>query len=236
MDQENWTGIVRLHDDICGWHFAGNTVLRDAVGTTVAGVEAQLGQNARIVVTGGIGTQAVPAAILPSRLPLSDLEQAQPRGLIDAVARLLSLGAIAARPNWDGVICVQMHDATHWCQISAGEMVSFQSAVTPLLARALTASDQVDPEAMNDTMSRPERLAVHLRTAQLNGSDAALTGHLLGAELAAMRAYWLGQRMITVGSNRLYADALSGQGVPVTHLSPLESARDGLIALRMLAI
>ncbi len=234
MEKKNWIGIVKLGSDMWGWRFYGNAALDNAVGASIAEVEARLGDKAAMVVTGGGTAQPVPAPVLPPAFPLTDLGQSQPRGVMDAVARLLCAGALASKPNWDGVICLQMQDTTHWCQISAEEVVSFQSALTPVLVRALAGSDQADPDAMNDTMSRPERLAIHLRTAQLNGSDAAVTGHLLGAEMAAMRAYWLGQRVITIGNNRLYADALSGQGVPVEHQSLTDSARDGLIALRSL--
>ena len=125
-----------------------------------------------------------------------------------------------------------MAEVTHWCQISAEEVVSFQSALTPELARALGAADHADLAALTDTMSRPERLALHLRSAELAESADAVAGHLLGAELAAMRPYWLGQQVIVIAQNSLYSEALSSQGVPVETLNPSDAARDGLMALR----
>ena len=125
-----------------------------------------------------------------------------------------------------------MATVTHWCQISADEVVSFQSAVTPQLARLLGAGDRIDSDALADTMSRPERLSLHLRSAMLATAGDALSGHLLGAELAAMRPYWLGQQVIVVAESGLYADALASQGVPVQRIAPRDAAREGLVALR----
>ena len=45
-----------------------------------------------------------------------------------------------------------------------------------------------DTEAVTDSLSRPERLAAHLRSAEVTGNSAALSGHLVGAELAAVLA------------------------------------------------
>ncbi len=46
-------------------------------------------------------------------------------------------------------------------------------------------------------------------------SRARLSGHLIGAELAAARPYWLGQEVVVAGARALaglYGDALSAQG------------------------
>jgi 2-dehydro-3-deoxygalactonokinase len=55
---------------------------------------------------------------------------------------------------------------------------------------------------------------------------------LLGAELAAMRPYWLGQQVIVIAQSGLYSQALAAQGVPVALVHPSDAARDGLVALR----
>jgi 2-dehydro-3-deoxygalactonokinase len=231
MTQDIWIGIEHTADATIGWRFDGATVLQTATGLTPADVAAQLGDGPSLIVGEGNSTQPVPASVLPENLPLSGLSQEKPRGAMCAAARLRVAGALVNRKNWDGVICLPMRDATHWCQISADEVVSFQSALTPVLARSLDASDIADPEAVSDTMSHPERLSVHLRRATLVQAADAVAGHLLGAELAAMRPYWLGQQVIIISQDRLYSSALEQQGVPVDHLHPQDCAQQGLVAL-----
>jgi 2-dehydro-3-deoxygalactonokinase len=233
MTQDIWIGIEHTADATMGWRFDGATVLQTATGPTPADVAAQLGDGPALIVGEGSSTHQVPAPVLPEKLPLSGLSQEKPRGAMPAAARLRIAGALVDRKNWDGVICLPMPDATHWCQISADEVVSFQSSLTPVLARSLGASDHADLEAVADTMSRPERLSVHLRSATLMHASDAVAGHLLGAELAAMRPYWLGQQVIVVSQDRLYSSVLEQQGVPVDHLHPQDCARQGLIALRL---
>ena len=232
MTQDIWIGIEATGGTAHGWRFDGGSVLAEASGATVSDVTAHLGDGPALIVSEGQSAQDVPAPALPETLPVPGLSQEKPRGSLCPAARLRIAGALAARQNWDGAICLPMADVTHWCQISAGEVVSFQSALTPLLARSLGASELADPDALADTMSRPERLALHLRSATLMQSADAVTGHLLGAEMAAMRPYWLGQRMIVIAQNSLYSGALSLQGAPVETLSPQDCAREGLIALR----
>lgn len=237
MAQDQWTGIIAQRDAALGWQFDGRQVVRTLTGRTEDDIMQSCDDRLALIVADGKMAAAVPAAVLPQDRPFGDLTQPQPRGLLPASGRICLAGALASRPDWDGVICLQMPDATHWCQISAAEIVSFQSAVTPFLAKAFgaqveAAQDGAFSEAASDTMSRPERLAVHLRSAQLAGNAAAVAGHLLGAELAAMRAYWLGQRMIVIGPDSRYADLLGQQGVQVDVLSVADCMRDGLIALR----
>lgn len=231
MAQDIWIGIEASEGQAQGWHFDGTRVLSTATGPTIESVTAQLGDGPALFVKAGQATQPAPAPVLSDALPLPDLTQDKPRGLLCAVARLRIAGALRERPNWDGVVCLPMADATHWCQISANEIVSFQSALTPRLAQILNAADIADPEALADTMSRPERLALHLRSATLSRSGDTVAGHLLGAELAAMRPYWLGQQVITIARNSLYSGALGVQGVPVETLDPQDASRLGLISL-----
>ena len=232
MAQDIWIGIEDSGGQASGWRFDGTAVLEVVSGASVAEVQARLGDAPTLIVADGEASQSVPAAILPDSLPLSPLTQARPLGHLEAPARLRLAGAVAARTNWDGVICLPMAEVTHWCQISANEVVSFQSALTPMLARTLGAAQTAEAEALADTMSRPERLSLHLRSAGLAGAPEAVAGHLLGAELAAMRPYWLGQRVIVIAQSRLYAEALESQGVPVETLHPGDAARHGLLALR----
>ncbi len=145
-------------------------------------------------------------------------------------------GFLAAEPGFDGVICLP-GTHTKWAQISAGEVVSFRTFMTgelfgliatrSVLRHSLSEGWDADAfaGAVSDTMARPEAIAsllFRLRADDLlNGSApdiarARLSGLLIGAELAAARPYWLGQRIALIGSNRLaahYATALDQQGV-----------------------
>ncbi|MEQ9257743.1 MAG: 2-dehydro-3-deoxygalactonokinase, partial [Roseovarius sp.] len=58
------------------------------------------------------------------------------------------------------------------------------------------------------------------------------TGHLMGAELAAARAYWLGQQVAVIGpAQGAHATALALQGVPSTAHAPEDLIAPGLAAL-----
>ena len=147
-------------------------------------------------------------------------------------------GFLATEPGFDGILCLP-GTHTKWVHLSAGEVVSFQTVMTgelfDLLSRQsvlrhTVGGETLDPgafaEAVSDTLSRPERLAQRLFSiradATLNGtsapvSRARLSGTLIGAELAATRAYWLGQQVVVAGAPALadlYARALAAQGVP----------------------
>lgn len=151
-------------------------------------------------------------------------------------------GFLAADPGFDGVICT-VRDQTVWSHISAGEIVSFQSFLTPALMQALEPQMQpstdapqgpLDPSlfaaAVDDIMARPQTFGAAL--AQIR-ADAALNalpnpaawsrliGALIGLELSGARPYWLGQRVAIIGDGdlpALYAIALTAQGVePQTH-------------------
>lgn len=159
-------------------------------------------------------------------------------------------GALALDPGFDGAMCLP---GTHskWAQISAGEVVSFQTYLTgemfSLLSQhsvlrhgmAATGWDEVAFDAgVAEGLSRPERLAANLFRLRAEGliadlgPDAArarLSGLLIGAELSAARAYWLGARVALVGSatlTALYARALAAQGA----LPQILTAKDCTIA------
>lgn len=231
MAKDIWIGIEVENDRALGWRFEGTSAVASISGPA-ADILRQLGDKPALIIKDGPASQSVPARVLPVAFPFSALHQDRPKGHLGHAARLRIAGALAVHKGWDGVICLPMADATHWCQISADEVVSFQSALTPRLAKALNASEQADPEALADTMSRPERLSLHLRSATLSGDADAIAGHLVGAELSAMRPYWLGQQVIVIAQNSLYSSAISAQGVPVTLLDEPDAAREGLIALR----
>ncbi|MDU8928038.1 2-dehydro-3-deoxygalactonokinase [Alisedimentitalea sp. MJ-SS2] len=146
------------------------------------------------------------------------LIQRQPRGRLEPEARALVAGFAKANPKWDGVVVIPS-DPSHWVHLSAGEVVSFQSFLTVRLASALGAEGAVpEMEQLGDTMVRPEKLAMHLRAAELGGNRDEILGALLGAEMAATKVFWLGQQVVVLGEGvwaDSYVEALTKQGVPV---------------------
>ncbi|MFC3088179.1 2-dehydro-3-deoxygalactonokinase [Tabrizicola soli] len=164
-------------------------------------------------------------------------------------------GALRLMPDYDGVICLP---GTHskWAHVSAGEVVSFQTFMTGEIFALLSEASVLrhgmqgggwDEEAfdssVSDALSRPERLAARLFSLRAEGlvaelapgtARARLSGLLIGAELAAARPYWLGQRVTLIGSAALaaaYARALAVQGVEAAHLAAADCTLAGLAAL-----
>lgn len=166
-------------------------------------------------------------------------------------------GFLAARQNWDGVLCLP-GTHTKWVQVSAGEVVSFRTFMTgemfELLRKQSVLRHSVGEgwdeaafaEAVADGLSKPEQLAARLfslrATDLLEGQDkgiarARLSGTLIGAELAATRAYWLGQQLAIIGSDtvaKIYAQALRQQGAFVETANATQSTLAGLALARNL--
>ncbi len=165
-------------------------------------------------------------------------------------------GVLAVTPGFDGVICLP-GSHTKWAEVSAGEIVSFRTFMTGELFAALRAhtvlrhtvpdegwDDAAFLEAVGDTLSRPESLAARffaLRAASLLEdlpgpvARARLSGALVGAELAASRPYWLGQRLALVGSDGAaagYAAALKAQGAAPMVAEAETATLAGLVAAR----
>ncbi|WP_417701046.1 2-dehydro-3-deoxygalactonokinase [Pseudophaeobacter sp.] len=181
-------------------------------------------------------------------LALSGLRQKTPLALMQGHTAQIG-GFLALNPKWDGVICLP-GAVTHWVQVSAAEVVSFQSTLSSGLQAALAQQLSIDDDwsesalkdAVAETMSRPERLAARLaelhanhqlQAAQNPEISGRLWGYLLGAELSAARPYWLGQNLALIGSDHKaapYLAALSAQGLPVTQADPTRMALEGLIA------
>lgn len=237
MSDVVWIGIEEGPQTAQGWAFDGaGQVAASAHGDSAAQVQAHLGDAGALIVSDRAATPArpVPATILPQAGAPSPLSQDAPPGLLPATACLRLSGALAQRPNWDGVALLPDADKTQWTHVSAGEVVSFASFLTPRLSRLLGGDGGADAQALGDTMARPERLAAHLAQADLGGNVAAILGHLIGAELAAARPYWLGQQIILIGDDPLaeaYSDALSAQGARPERLSAADAAQAGLAAL-----
>lgn len=166
-------------------------------------------------------TSLGPATAVPGALAFAGLRQAAPPALSRGSEAALA-GHLAAAPGFDGVILAVPPGAeeTVWAQVSAREIVSFQSVLTPLLRRALDAPPPNTgfEAALEDTLSRPERLAAHLAADRAADAGNALA-HLLGAELAAAKPYWLGQPVVLLAEPEEagpYLRALAAQGVTAT--------------------
>ena len=157
-------------------------------------------------------------------------------------------------PNWDGVILLP-GTHTKWVQMSAGEIVSFQTFMTgemfDLLSTASVLRHSVATNgwdqaafdhAVDEAMSRPAAIAARLfglrAESLLNDLPPAtaksrLSGLLIGAELAAARPYWLGQSLAMIGSKSMgdgYAAALAAQHVPVIQTDTAQMTLAGLKA------
>ncbi len=147
-------------------------------------------------------------------------------------------GFLALNPKWDGVICLP-GTHTKWAHVSAGEVVSFQTFMTGDLFAALSQhtvlrhsvadtgwDEAAFLTALDDALSRPDRLAARLFSLRAEDllanltpetARARLSGALLGAELAAAKPYWLGQQLAVIGAGKVaevYVQALGTQGAP----------------------
>ncbi|MFN4056851.1 MAG: 2-dehydro-3-deoxygalactonokinase [Roseinatronobacter sp.] len=161
-------------------------------------------------------------------------------------------GVIALNPGWDGVLCLP---GTHskWVHISAGEVVSFQTFLTgemfallsqhSVLRHSVAGWDDTGfAEGVTQGFERPEWLTARLFSLRAEGllagldparARARLSGLLIGAELGAARAYWLGHRVLVVGQSALsatYAKALSSLSVPVSTIDGTAATLAGLRA------
>ena len=163
-------------------------------------------------------------------------------------------GFMTLNPNWDGVVCLP-GTHTKWAHVSAGEIVSFQTAMTGDLFASISehtvlrhsvAADGIEQEgflaAVEETLGRPERLAGRLFNIRAEGllnalepkaARARLSGYLIGAELAATKPYWLGQQVAVIGAgglSKLYVDALAAQSVMATAAQAERITLAGLMA------
>jgi len=165
-------------------------------------------------------------------------------------------GFVALHPGWDGVLCLP-GTHTKWVQISAAEVVSFQTFMTGELFATIAGhtvlrhsvagdgwDDAAFADALSDTLARPERLAARLFSLRaeglLHGLDPAvararLSGLLIGAELAGARPYWLGRQIAIIGAGnmaRLYQTALALQSAPAALADAESVTLAGLTAAR----
>lgn len=223
----DWIGIIEDRTGARGWRF-GKDSLTAASGLSTEDILAQLGQADVFVVAPARATQKVPGKLLPDG---AFLDMIDGPSRLPAPLRLQLLGFQDENPDWDGVALLLSQTHSYWCLLSAQELVGLQSFLTPRLISALEAPPQASADALAETLSRPERLAAHLAASESN--PAAQTGHLIGAELGAARAWWLGQQVALIGPADMaqsYAAGLSAQGVPC--ICHDDTSARGLIALR----
>ncbi len=231
----SWIAIGREGADFAAYAMRGGALAGQSRGASEAAALAGLPfQTDRIIRIGEGKPQTVPCAVLPGNNKLPAVTQDNPPDVLSVWARLWIAGYLASHKNWDGVIWALEADVSYWIHVSADEIISFASFLTPRLVAVLNGADTACQTAVSNTMSRPERLASHLRQAELCGDSRALTGHLLGAELAAARPYWLGQRVTLITPYKDasgFAAAVELQGVPVDVCRADAMMTDGLMAL-----
>ena len=188
---------------------------------------AALGELRGPVVAAGLDvpTRSVPckplistthAAGMPQVAAIPMLRQDSPaavtRGAETAIA-----GYLQNNPSFDGVLLI-VGEETCWAHVSAEEVVSFQTFLTSRIAQSLGASAPSPGEAfeaaLSETLSRPDRLAQHLSSARV-ANTGQIWAHLIGAEIASAKPYWLGQRVVILADEEdgaPYARALDLQG------------------------
>lgn len=163
-------------------------------------------------------------------------------------------GFLRYNPEFDGVVCLP-GTHTKWVHISAGEIVSFQTFMTGEMFALLSKqsvlrfsvnTDEFDQPAFdtafNDALAHPQSLASQLfglragtLVADLGPSEARarLSGLLIGAELAAARPYWLGQKVAIIGASsvaKLYQSSLAAQGLDASMYDVDDMTLNGLTA------
>ncbi|RYH11684.1 2-dehydro-3-deoxygalactonokinase [Tropicimonas sp. IMCC6043] len=189
---------------------------------------------------------------------IGGLSQASPADVMRGEETQIA-GFLATSPRFDGVICLP-GTHTKWVHVSAGEVVSFQTCMTGDLFAAIAGhtvlrhsvqtedwDDAAFAEAVDDAVSRPEKLAARLFSLRAEGllsglapgaARARLSGALVGAELAATRPYWLGQPIAIIGAggiSKLYARALESLGNTPSRAAGDAMVLKGLAAARALS-
>ncbi|QDY70945.1 2-dehydro-3-deoxygalactonokinase [Qingshengfaniella alkalisoli] len=179
---------------------------------------------------------------------LPSLIQEQPFGRLDAQAASLA-GFLGLADDYEGVICLA-GDTTSWVQVSAGEVVSFQTFATGRMQLGVTKLDKECDhggqflDAVDEGLARPERVAGRVsewttmaQMGMLDGSamNARLRGAFIGMELGAARPFWLGRQVAVIADGPRQADyvaALERQGVAPIQTDAETAICAGLAAAR----
>ncbi|OUS05009.1 2-keto-3-deoxy-galactonokinase [Rhodobacterales bacterium 52_120_T64] len=145
-------------------------------------------------------------------------------------------GLLAQEPDFDGVACLP-GTHTKWVRISAGEVVHFSTYLTGELFSLLSSKSVLRHSiaqngwdttafkgAIDDAITKPSAIAGRLFSLRSEAliselspetARARLSGYLIGLELGAARQYWLGQKVVIIGEEKIsdaYYDALNAQG------------------------
>ena len=225
MPETEWRAVLLEAERLTLWPMAGDrpvgpaenlprTALDNLPGPVIAaGLDA-----ARRTVPCKPDLTTTHAPGLPHVAAIPMLAQDQPAALSRG-AEVAVAGFLAGDPRFDGVLLVLGQDETCWAHISAEEVVSFQCFLTPTLARALGAPapplNDAFASALETSLALPERLAQQLASDRAAGAGQA-HAHLIGAEIAAAKPYWLGQQVMILAddsSTAPYIAALEAQGV-----------------------
>lgn len=239
---EPWLGAGRIEVVACGM-----------VGAKQGWVEADYAA----VPSPPVGGAPARPEVTDRRLDVSilpGLSQAEPADVMRGEETQIA-GYLAEDPSFDGILCMP-GTHTKWVQISAGEVVSFRTYMTgelfELISQGSVLRHAIDGawddgaflDAVREGMARPEALAgrfFSIRAESLlsepepGSARARLSGLLIGAELAAARSYWLGQRIVLLGAPRLsglYAAALGQEGAMPETADATEATLAGLTAAR----
>lgn len=181
-----------------------------------------------VIRSGWPDTPLTPAPAAPQIAgdSLPGMSQSAPAAIMRPQAGQIA-GLLRAVPQFDGVV-LAVGVNTAWAHVSAAEIVSFRSFLTPgLLAHLGGAPEQIGADftdAVTQALSRPNALAADLasvaadcalRALPADAQAQRIAGLLIGAELAAAKPYWLGQDIVLIGDDLLtdaYDAALTAQG------------------------
>lgn len=226
MSEPDWHAALVFGNRVTVWPMSGDAPLgngqthalsefSDLPGPVVA---AGLDVSA-IPVPAQVGPSTTYAANLPHVAAIPMMQQDRPAALTRGAETAVA-GYLSTHTTFDGVLLV-LGAETCWVHVSAREVVSFQSFLTPELAAALGAEPAVTnadfTDALTETLSRPDRLAQQLASARAARTGQSLA-HLIGAEIAAAKPYWLGQTVVILGdeaSTPPYLHALRNTGTTV---------------------
>ncbi|MCC7320619.1 MAG: 2-dehydro-3-deoxygalactonokinase [Rubellimicrobium sp.] len=233
LDRDGFEGA--LLDLIGGWAGQGDVIACGMVGARQGWIEAPYAMTPcpalpRGLITAPARTPGLRVRIIPG------VAQSAPADVMRGEETQIA-GFLRLNPGWDGTLCLP-GSHTKWVQVSAGEIVSFQTFMTGEMFAALGSQtvlrhslngegtdEDTFAAAVDDAMAHPARLGARLFSIRaeglLHGLTAAqargrLSGLLIGLELAGARPYWLGARVAVIGAGALarrYAAALLRQGL-----------------------
>ncbi|MBL4807361.1 MAG: 2-dehydro-3-deoxygalactonokinase, partial [Rhodobacteraceae bacterium] len=146
------------------------------------------------------------------------------------------VGFLAQNPGFSGAICLP-GTHTKWVEVADGAIRRFQTFMTGeifnLLSKSSVLQHVIGAKGWDDTAfitglngsQKPTAQMFELRAAALLAglspiaARSQLSGHLIGAELGAVRPYWQDKKVVLIGDQalaRAYQTALSHIGCHAT--------------------